>query len=216
MKRLRIWAALSAVLTVVVLGLSGRWEDPWLLTYCAIWSVLFLGAMLGIDDDLARERFAPPEPGADRLPLRAIRLAGFGHVIVGALDAGWWHVSDVPAPLRMLGLAGMTASAALVFAAMHTNRFFSPVVRLQRERGHAVIDRGIYGRLRHPGYAGMMAAVPCSALALGSWPALAVACVYSALIARRVLFEDAFLRAHLEGYAGYADRVRARVIPGVW
>jgi protein-S-isoprenylcysteine O-methyltransferase Ste14 len=31
-----------------------------------------------------------------------------------------------------------------------------------------------------------------------------------------VLFEDAFLRRNLEGYAEYAARVRHRLVPGVW
>jgi protein-S-isoprenylcysteine O-methyltransferase Ste14 len=62
----------------------------------------------------------------------------------------------------------------------------------------------------------MIPAMPFSALALGSWLAFALGLGYSALMLRRVLFEDAFLRQHLEGYADYAARVRYRLIPGVW
>jgi protein-S-isoprenylcysteine O-methyltransferase Ste14 len=40
--------------------------------------------------------------------------------------------------------------------------------------------------------------------------------VMSALVVRRVLFEDSFLRKHLEGYTAYAQRVPHRLIPGVW
>ena len=36
------------------------------------------------------------------------------------------------------------------------------------------------------------------------------------MMMRRVLFEDAFLRANLEGYQDYTARVRYRLIPGVW
>ena len=38
----------------------------------------------------------------------------------------------------------------------------------------------------------------------------------SAMILRRVMFEDAFLRKNLDGYVAYTHRVRHRLIPGVW
>jgi protein-S-isoprenylcysteine O-methyltransferase Ste14 len=169
-----------------------------------------------MDDDLARERFRPPEPGADRLPLRAVRLVALAHLIVGALDAGRFHWSSVPASLRIAGIAGMALSCLLVFNAMLTNRFFSPVVRIQKERGHHLVDTGPYGIVRHPGYAGMILMAPFSGLALGSWVSLWLALVYSGLIVRRVLFEDAFLRGNLAGYDAYASRVRYRLVPGVF
>jgi len=40
--------------------------------------------------------------------------------------------------------------------------------------------------------------------------------LYWALILRRVVAEDRFLRANIDGYAQYAGRVRSRMIPGVW
>ena len=62
----------------------------------------------------------------------------------------------------------------------------------------------------------MILAVPCSSLALGSGLGVAVALVNSALIVRRVLFEDAFLRSGLEGDTAYASRVPYRLIPRLW
>ena len=112
---------------------------------------------------------------------------------------------------RVLGI-----SVALVFRAMMVNRFFSAVIRIQKDRGHHVIDQGVYGVIRHPGYAGMIPSMPFSGLALGSWLGFAIGFVYAALMLRRVLFEDGYLRAHLEGYQEYATRVRYRLIPGVW
>jgi protein-S-isoprenylcysteine O-methyltransferase Ste14 len=110
----------------------------------------------------------------------------------------------------------MSASAVLVFRSMLTNRFFSAVVRIQSDRGHHVVDVGPYAIVRHPGYAGMIPVMPASALALGSWLSFAIALVYSALIFRRVLFEDAFLQKNLTGYADYARRVPYRLIPGTF
>jgi protein-S-isoprenylcysteine O-methyltransferase Ste14 len=208
-----IGCSLAAVL---ILGLSGRWLDPWLWAYIGVLSACGLYATLRLSDDLARERFRPPEPGADRDALKAIRLIALSHVIVGVLDTGRWHFTAVPEALRVAGLVGFALAFSLVLRAMMVNRFFSAVVRIQRDRGHQVVDQGPYAIVRHPGYVGMIAAGPFSGLALGSWIGFAIATTYSLLMLRRVVFEDAFLRNNLEGYPSYADRVRYRLIPGVW
>ena len=215
-RRLLRWLALNAVIGTVLFAIAGRWRDPWLWAYVTVVLGLSLYPTLRLDDDLARERFRPPEQGADARPLRAIRLIALAHLVIGALDGGRWHLTPVPDSLRLVGLVGMGASVLLVLRAMLTNRFFSAVVRIQRDRGHTVVDHGLYALIRHPGYAGMIPSMPFSALALGSWIAFALSLVYSAMMLRRVMFEDAFLRANLDGYADYASRVRFRLIPGVW
>lgn len=215
-KRLIRWCIAVGLIGGAVFALSGRWSDPWLWSYVGVWAVMSGYAMSILDDDLARERFNPPEPGADRLSLRAVRLIAASHLIVGALDYGRWHLTSVPEGLRVVGLIGMALSFGLVFHSMSVNRFFSAVVRIQRDRGHHVIDRGPYAIIRHPGYAGMIPSAPLSGLALGSWLAFAIGCVYSVLVIRRVFVEDAFLRANLEGYREYTNRVRYRLIPGVF
>ena len=210
----RFTVALLCLGTVLVLLKGGL--DGWLALYLGGWAIFALYAFASIDDDLAKERFSPPEPGADRLPLRAIRVIAVTHLVVGALDAGRWHLAPVPDGIRVIALPLMVISALLVVQAMRANRFFSPVVRVQTERGHRVIDRGPYGTIRHPGYLGMIVSVLCSGLVLGSWLGFAFAVAYAALILRRVFFEDAFLQGNLAGYADYARRVPYRLIPGGW
>jgi protein-S-isoprenylcysteine O-methyltransferase Ste14 len=194
---------------------GGNRHDPWLWAYVAVFALVGGYAISSMDESLAKERFHPPEPGADRLSLGAIRLVALLHIVVAILDRrfGW---TEVPALLRGVGLLGFALSFLLIVRAMRTNRFFSAVVRIQDDRGHRVVDSGPYSVIRHPGYAGMIPAIPMSALALGSWLSVPFALAYSALILKRVMFEDSFLRAHLAGYAAYASRVRARLVPGVW
>jgi protein-S-isoprenylcysteine O-methyltransferase Ste14 len=100
--------------------------------------------------------------------------------------------------------------------AMKANRFFSAVVRIQKDRGHRVVDQGPYAIVRHPGYAAMMPLMVFSGFAFGSWLAVAAGVVYATLIARRIVFEDAYLRANLPGYQDYTGRVRYRLLKGVW
>ena len=214
MKRFARWLITVTFLGSVVL-IAGDRTDPWLWAYVAAFALISGVALSLMDEDLARERFTPPDRGADRLSLRAVRLVALAHVIVSLADNrfGW---SSVPAAGRAVGLMGFVAAFAVIVYAMRVNRFFSAVVRIQRDRGHRVVDVGPYARLRHPGYAAMILAVPMSGLALGSWYGAMVALIYSALILRRVRFEDSFLQQHLDGYRDYAARVRYRLVPGVW
>lgn len=215
MKRLARWALFTLIVGGGLFAVAGTWRDPWLWAYVGVASGVTLYAMLSIPEDLARERFTPPSPGADARPLRIIRIVSLAHLIGGALDVrfGW---TSMPAWLHVAGLSGFTLSFGLMVHAMRANRFFSAVVRVQEERGHHVVDQGPYAVVRHPGYAAMIAAVPFSGLALGSWIAFAIALVYSWLIVRRVLFEDRFLHENLPGYPAYARRVRSRLVPGLW
>ena len=215
-KRLTRWALASAILTAGIIGIAGHWTDPWLWGYALVWWCTSFYGMRSLDDDLARERFNPPEPGADRMPLRAVRLAALAQLLLGPLDLRFGLAPPVATPLRAIGLAGMAFGFFLVFRSMRENYFFSAVVRIQTERGHHVVSSGPYSVIRHPGYAGMIAGVPLGALAIGSWIGFGVALLYSGLILRRVIFEDGFLRRSLEGYDAYVQRVRYRLMPGVW
>ena len=216
-KRIRLWALAVAILAAVLLALAGSWRDPWLWAYVGVLAGTTLYAIVGIDDDLARERFHPPAVSADRIALNVVRVCAVAHLVVGALDSGRWHLTaPVPSVLRAVSLGAVAGMFALFYSAMRQNRFFSAVVRIQGDRGHRVVDQGLYSIVRHPGYAGMMFGMPFSGLALGSWLSAAIGLVLSALILRRVMFEDTFLQKNLVGYVDYVKRVRHRVIPGVW
>jgi protein-S-isoprenylcysteine O-methyltransferase Ste14 len=216
-KRLVRWALATALIAGLVFILAGTYRDPWLWAYVGVCAGAGAYALLGLDDDLAKERFQPPTSGADRIALAFLRITALSHIVLGALDAGRWHLtSPVPASVRASALVGMGAGFGMFYRAMRENRFFSSVVRIQSERGHRVIDTGPYRTVRHPGYAGLILVPPLSGFALGSWLAVVIGAVMSAMVVRRVLFEDAFLRQHLDGYAAYARRVPHRLIPRVW
>jgi protein-S-isoprenylcysteine O-methyltransferase Ste14 len=124
----------------------------------------------------------------------------------GALWSGWFPI----------GVAVMVVAIAFVTWAMVTNRFFSSIVRIQRDRGHIVCDSGPYHWVRHPGYAGGALAALATPLALGSWWAFVPAVLTILLTAWRTALEDRMLQQELPGYAAYTQRTRYRLLPGVW
>ena len=162
------WVMFTVILGGLVLALSNGWRDAWMWGYVCVISASALYAIASVTRDLMRERVRPPSRGEDAGALAVIRLLGFGHLVVGALDSGRWHLLPaVPSTLRAAALAIMAAAFLFIFRAMRENQFFSAVVRIQTDRGHRVIDSGPYSVVRHPGYAGMAVGIPASALALG-------------------------------------------------
>ena len=96
------------------------------------------------------------------------------------------------------------------------NKFFEPTVRIQTDRGHKVIDTGPYALVRHPGYVAACLLFMGMPLALGSLWALIPAVLSCLLLVVRTILEDRTLREELSGYEEYTQRVRYRLIPGVW
>ena len=53
-------------------------------------------------------------------------------------------------------------------------------------------------------------------LMFGSWWAYVPAVLLATVILARTMLEDRTLQRELEGYADYTQRVRYRLLPGVW
>jgi protein-S-isoprenylcysteine O-methyltransferase Ste14 len=136
---------------------------------------------------------------------------------VSGVDAFRWHT--FPMPWRAVAIAGLALFAvgwALKNLALRANAFAVAVVRLQSERAHVVADGGPYAIVRHPFYAADPLIFIGLALWLGSYVAVLAAVVPIGLMVVRLRLEERFLSRELPGYAAYADRVRFRLIPGVW
>ena len=136
--------------------------------------------------------------------------------IVAGLDHSFGWSNVFPTWLTMLGFILILIGYTFAGWALIENRFFSSVVRIQKDRGHVVCDSGPYRVVRHPGYAGNTLALPGIVFALGSvWTIIPVIAALIIAVIRTVL-EDKTLQEELPGYREYVDRVRYRLIPGVF
>ena len=208
---------LIGALLVALFGSAGRLDLPFFWAYVTVAVVVMIIAYLRMPQDLVQERLRPGEGGTDR-HLRTIATPLYlAHLVIAGLDVGRFHWSDtVPLALQIAGLGGVVLALSLSMWAVTVNRFFSPVVRVQRERGHHVVTGGPYRFIRHPGYAATLLSIPSGAVALGSWWSMAPLAPVAILILRRARIEDRYLHEHLPGYAAYAGQVPFRLIPGVW
>jgi len=89
-------------------------------------------------------------------------------------------------------------------------------VKIQKARGQSIVTTGPYAVVRHPMYAGASLYMIGMALLLGSGIGLAVLPLLIIALGIRIGIEERMLRGEFPDYAGYAARVRYRLVPGVW
>ena len=199
-------------------GSAGRldWPNAWVL--------LGLSLLTGLAFTIGRN----PELAAERRNIKAgkswdkalvgvtVLLGPMAVWITAGLDCRLHWSNGASSLAFAAGLAAATLGAALIAWAMRSNKFFSSVVRIQKDRGHTVVDGGPYRFIRHPGYAGTLVFTLATPLILGSKWALAPAAATASVIVVRTFLEDMTLHNELDGYAEYARRVRYRLMPAIW
>jgi protein-S-isoprenylcysteine O-methyltransferase Ste14 len=210
-----------ALLGGILIGGSGdaAWLEGWL--FCAV----MLAAQIVAFRTMQRQ----PGLVAERSKLQAgtkvwdkwiLALLAFVLPLLAwigaALDHRYRWSGHVPVALEVAGFALLILGTALMDWAVAVNRFFSATVRIQSERGHAVVSDGPYSHVRHPGYVGMALFALGTPLALGSWIAFAPTALTLATLVLRTALEDRTLRSELDGYLDYTRSVRARLVPHVW
>ncbi len=215
-----VWFGLMGV---IIFGAAGT------TAYAGGW--LYLGMMVAlslvfgvygarVDPGLLRERLKPPvqkdQPLADKLVLIPILLLVFAAMGFMAADAARWRWSTMPPAVQWAGCALLLAAFLFIFRVMRTNSFAAPVVKIQKDRGQAVITTGPYAIVRHPMYLGALFYLAGTSLVLGSWWGLATVPLFALLLGIRIGIEERTLRTGLEGYDDYARRVRWRLLPFIW
>lgn len=213
-------AALAMALAIGVALLAGFLATRGILPVLGAWALVGVLVIIGgfsvIDRSLIKERLRPGQKGEDPTRLLVIRLLILIHVVAGFTQTIRGDASPFPQVFRLGALIPFAVGLTCTWWSLSVNPFFVPVIRLQEERGHRVISAGPYRFMRHPGYSGLVVALPASGLALGSWISLAAALIAAFLFVMRTGHEDRFLKQRLPEYPGYAERVRFRLIPGVW
>jgi protein-S-isoprenylcysteine O-methyltransferase Ste14 len=213
-----VW--LLAILALFLFAGTPSWPAGW------IFLILFFGFVFGLslwllkhNPALLAERLViirQDQPAWDRMWVLCFYLLSLTWLSLMPLDAVRWHWSNMPAFFQVLGLFLLFCSLLGIFLTIRENHYLSPLVRLQRERGHTLISTGPYAHLRHPLYSSAFLFYTGTSLLLGSWWGLGCAPVFIGLMVWRAVQEERFLRHGLPGYHVYMIKVKRRFIPGIW
>jgi protein-S-isoprenylcysteine O-methyltransferase Ste14 len=221
-KKIALRVTIGVVLLLAVFFVPAgtlRWPQAW------VFLTLYLSAVAWFfiwtkrrDPSLLKERISPQKnvKAWDKRILRIYSLFLAALPIVAGLDAVRFRWSRLPLGLNVLGFAGLVLTMLLAFWATRENTFASSVVRIQTDRGHRVCSTGPYAYVRHPMYIAVILMVVSLPPALGSRYAFIPAVIIVGLFILRTALEDKTLQEELPGYKDYAQKVRFRLIPGVW
>lgn len=152
----------------------------------------------------------------DRLLASITTLLLLGILIVAGLDMRFGWSPELALSIQLVALVILFLGDVFSKWAAVSNRFYSRIVRIQKDRGHTIVTDGPYRYIRHPGYAGALVAGLATPIVLDSLWALVIAGVLTLLLVIRTALEDKTLHDELLGYSEYAQQTRFRLVPSVW
>jgi 2-amino-4-hydroxy-6-hydroxymethyldihydropteridine diphosphokinase len=117
-------------------------------------------------------------------------------------------------PLQLIGvLLAVLGAVMAVVAARQLGPALTPNPDPRPEA--ALVEKGLYRRVRHPVYGGVILFVLGAALTVGSWAGVAGSFVLTVFFLMKIAYEERRLRVRFGAYSGYMARVRRRLIPYV-
>ena len=210
--------------SVLLLVPAGTWHWPRAIIFLVVYGFLVLVSVIA----LARlapasleARLQPPvaksQPVADRVVSLFLILSICAWFLFIPIEV--FHLRLLPPPhltISIIGAALFLAGFGVLLTALFQNAFAAPIVKDQSDRGHVLIDTGLYGRIRHPFYLGFLLFLLGIALWLESYASVLALPVLLVFLIVRTFVEEKTLQETLPGYVGYMTRVRYRLIPYVW
>jgi protein-S-isoprenylcysteine O-methyltransferase Ste14 len=218
--------AIRETMGIVVMGVALFWsagQIDWWLAWASIavmlaWITATAIVIFHFNPDLLAERLGSRK-GAKHWDIAIMSILGLTQLvryIVAGLDQRYSWTGGFPLAAQIAALIMCAVGYALVVWATASNTFFSQIVRIQSERGHAVATGGPYHYVRHPAYLGAILYELAVPVLLASWWAFIASGLGAILLILRTALEDRTLQAELTEYIDYARQVRHRLLPGIW
>jgi len=207
--------------TVIIL-LSGNllWTEGWILS---IWlDAMMLCNMIYMykkNPALLSERLKAHhnQKRWDKYLLALLFVLSALWLIGMPLDAQMFSWSPrFPLLLKIIGTILLIPAFYLLIRATIENPYLSTVVRIQSDRQQKVISTGIYSIVRHPQYLGIILLIIGGPFLLSSIIGLIAGVCIVIIIVLRIKGEEKMLIDELVGYLEYREKVKYRLLPGIW
>ena len=192
-----------------------HWQGGWLFMGILFLPMFCAGlVMLKKNPNLLRSRLDAKEKRKTQDTV--VKLSGLmfiaGFVVAGLDFRFGWLI--LPAWVNWVAAVVFLIAYILYAEVLRENAYLSRTIEVQDNQ--KVVDTGLYGIVRHPMYAVTLLLFLSMPLVLGSLLSFLCFLPYPFLIAKRLLDEEAFLEKELTGYSEYKQKVKYRLIPGIW
>lgn len=223
--KLALQTVLSGLFSLLLLGVTLFWPagtfhywQAWVFIAVFLATTMIPSIGLAIRDPAALQRRLHGGPTAEtrivqKIVIWAVTGSAFAAFVLSAFDHrfGW---SSVPTAVVILGNVLVAVGILFAEAVVFQNGFAGASIQVEDEQ--PLVSTGLYGLVRHPMYFGAVLMMFGTPLALGSYWALLVSIVSIPIFGVRIADEEKMLRAELDGYDAYTQKVRYRLVPYVW
>jgi len=213
-----------ALIGAALLLPAGTWDWPraiqFLVGYGLVVAITVV-VLARIAPEGLEARLAAPasasQPMGDRIASALLFTAIFAWLVFFPIDVFRLGLLAPPSlAISIVGAVVCMAGFVVILVTIYQNSFAAPIVKDQSERGQTLVDTGLYGRIRHPMYTGILLWSAGLALWQESTSAAIGVLALVPFFLGRIHAEERFLRDTLEGYGDYTNRVGHRLIPFVW
>lgn len=191
----------------------------WIFLFANILATIMNFLAIPTNSDLIHERSKIGEgvKSWDKLLLGLSAITYLIIIVIAGLDSGrFFWTKNFNWVVAVSGGMILICGQILFLTARKQNRFFSSMVRIQKDRGHMVCDTGLYKIIRHPGYLGMILSLTgIPFITTSKWSSIPV-CLAIVLLLIRTHLEDQTLKLELDGYEEYSKKTNYRMIPYIW
>ena len=205
---------LICILIFLPAGSFSFWQG-WLFIGILFIPMLIAGVILmRKNPDLLRKRLDAKEKESEQRTV--VAMSGFlflAAFIIAGLNwrFGWWLIPDWAV---WVAAVMFLCSYVLYAEVLRENTYLSRTIEVQK--GQKVIDTGLYGIVRHPMYMATIILFLSMQLVLASPISFFIMLGYIPVIAKRINNEEHVLEEGLDGYKEYKEKVKNKVIPGIW
>jgi protein-S-isoprenylcysteine O-methyltransferase Ste14 len=202
------------VLLFIPAGTFAYWQAWLFIGVLFVPMFLFGLVLMKRNPDLLRKRLSAKEKESEQK--RVVAISGVMFVamfIIAGFNRrfDWWMLPD-----------GIVLSAAAAFLlgyvmyaeVMRENVWLSRIIEVHENQ--KVVDKGLYGVVRHPMYTSTLILFLSMPLILSSPWSFVIMLLYIPIIVKRIINEESVLSNELDGYAEYKQKVRYRLIPHLW
>ena len=220
--KLFLEAIIKFILGVVIIALlifvpanTINFWNGWLFMVLLFIPMFIAGCIMMIKSpELLRKRLNAKEKEKEQK--QVVKLSGLmfllGFIIAGLNYKYNWVV--LPNFVVIIASVVFVLSYVLYAEVLRENTYLSRTIEVQENQ--KVIDKGLYGVVRHPMYAATILLFLSMPLVLGSIISFVIFLVYPFIIAKRIKNEEQVLEKELKGYSEYKKKVKYKMIPFIW
>jgi len=213
-----------ALFAALLLIPAGTWHWPRAIAFLVLYGLILLASIVALArlapaslEARLQMPVARSQPRADRVASAFLFFSSMAWFVWIPIDV--FRLRLLPPPplwVSIFGVALLVAGFGVMMTALIQNAFAAPIVKDQSERGHVLVDTGVYSRLRHPFYLGFLVFLIGIGLWLESYASVLVLPLVFVFVVVRIFVEERTLRKTLPGYTGYMEKVPYRLVPFVW